>query len=161
MPCKCRAPVKDYPDSVDWGPILWKMLHGLAEKYGTSKIYQDELNLWKKLFPLTGDIIPCDICRAHYKEYSAANPVILTGPSSQVATTIQTWLWSLHNEINSENGKPTFLFSDLHQTYGSIDLGDMFHQLDPIMKKAIEPNGVGFLKWKSWSIVYKTLVSLY
>jgi len=163
MPCKCRAPVIDYPDSVDWGPILWKMLHGLADKYATTNMYTDEVNLWKKLFPLTGDIIPCDICRAHYKEYIATHPVVsfFTMTKLDAAIAIQTWLWNLHNEINVENSKPIFPFQDLHVTYGNINLTDMFQQLDAVMKRALEANGVSFLKWKAWIVVYKTLTSMY
>jgi hypothetical protein len=164
MGCKCRAPVIDYPDSVDWGPILWKMLHALADRLssGTPTLFRDEINLWKKLIPFTGDIIPCDICRAHYKEYLGENPMgFLKMARPDAATWIQTWLWTLHNDINVENNKPTFAFTDLHATYGSINLTDMFHQLEPVMKRAIEPNGVSFLKWKAWIIVYKTLVAMY
>jgi hypothetical protein len=163
MGCKCRAPLIDYPDSVDWGPILWKILHGLAEKYGKTKLYNDEINMWKKLFPFTADIIPCDICRAHFKEYLLANPVtsFFSLPSTEAATSIQRWFWQLHNEINIENSKPTFPFQDLAATYGSIDLKDMFFRLDPVMKRAIEPNGVSFLKWKAWIVVYKTLIAMY
>lgn len=159
--------MKDYPDSVDWGPILWKILHGLAERLGSSQgtglIYVDEINLWKKLIPLTGDIIPCDICRAHYKEYLLANPMtaFLKMARADAALWVQTWYWTLHNEINVENNKPTFLFADLAASYGSIDLADMLLQLEPIMRRAIEPNGVSFLKWKAWISVYKTLVAIY
>lgn len=46
MPCACRTPVINYPDNVDWGPLFWKLLHGLAEyagKQNDSVLRADEI----------------------------------------------------------------------------------------------------------------------
>ena len=163
MPCKCRASIKEYPDTVDWGPILWGMLHGLAEKLGKGYIYADEMIQWKKIIPLTADIIPCDICRDHYKEYLKANPInaFLKLPKTESPLWIQRWFFTLHNEVNVGNDKPIYKFEDLAAAYGSIDFLDMLHRLIPLMNKSIEANQVGLVKWRTWMGIYKAMIVMY
>ena len=44
MPCACQLPPEIYPDAAEWGPILWNILHGTAERVGTAivKLYQND-----------------------------------------------------------------------------------------------------------------------
>ena len=46
MPCACRVPTPDYPANAAWGPILWQILHGIAEKAGRAPIPADEVREW-------------------------------------------------------------------------------------------------------------------
>jgi hypothetical protein len=32
--CSCKIPIETYPENAEWGPLFWKILHGLAEKSG-------------------------------------------------------------------------------------------------------------------------------
>lgn len=163
MPCACQIPVPQYPDNAEWGPILWSILHGLAEKSGrASALCNDEIREWQKLLKLTGEMLPCDKCRDHLKRYSSQNPTSFfsTVPYSSFKTSIKTWLWRLHNEINAENGKPAFDYDQLEATYGSVNLQDLLWRLDPVMKKAIHLNGISLMKWTNWVYTFKMLRSV-
>ena len=150
MPCACRAPVPDYPENAEWGPILWKILHGLAER-----ARGDEFREWSKMIKLTGEMLPCDECRSHYSQFLKQRPLTQT---PELKTTLRTWFWDLHNEVNLRTGKPEYPF-DFSQ-YSKIDLQDLLWQLDPVMKKAIQINGVGLLKYIHWINSVKMLRSL-
>jgi hypothetical protein len=149
MPCACRVPVPEYPATAEWGPIVWSILHGLAEKAQRAVLPADELREWPKLIKLTSEMLPCDICRQHMVEYIKENP-LREVPYYELRETVRRWFFTLHNEINAGNGKPLFSYDDLSAAYNSVNLQDMFWRLDPVIKKAIQVNGVGSIKYMNW-----------
>jgi hypothetical protein len=159
MPCACQVPIPQYPETAEWGPILWNIIHGLAEKAEKSIIHEDEIREWQKFVKAIGEVLPCDICRDHYKRYTAQNPFtqITKIPFNQVKDFVKHWVWNLHNEINVGNDKPVFEYSLLAETYSTINLEDQYYRLLPVIKKAITLNGVPFLKWQSWVSSYKMM----
>ena len=159
MPCACQIPVPQYPDTADWGPIMWSILHGFAEKSQRSALPADEVREWQKFLKLTGEVLPCEKCRGHYARYSKDNPLthFAEVPYSSLKTAVKTWLWTLHNEVNVENGKPVFLYDDLTSKYGDVSIQDLFWRLDPVMKKAIQLNGVSYQKYFCWIYSFKML----
>ena len=162
MPCACTIPVPKYPETADWGPILWTILHGLAEKAQRAPLPSDEVREWQKFIKATGEMLPCDKCRTHFSNFLKANPVtqLNTIPYTNVKSWIRSWFFTLHNEINTENGKPLFLFTDLEKTYGNPNFQDLFWRLEPIIKKAIDLSGVPLFKWTAWVHSFKMLRSL-
>lgn len=50
------------------------------------------------LFDLIGDVIPCELCKNHYKSYLQTNPV-----SAEESPFI--WTIKLHNSVNEKLGK--------------------------------------------------------
>ena len=161
MPCSCQIPVPNYPDNAEWGPILWNILHGMAERAGRAVLPADEVREWQKLIKLTGDILPCDKCRDHYAAYLRSHPVSHFSkiPYSNLKTSVKTFFWELHNEVNTQNGKPIFLYDDLSR-YEKVNLQDLFWRIDPIMKKAIQLSGVSLLKWTAWVHSFKMMRSI-
>lgn len=169
MPCACQIPVPQYPETADWGPILWTILHGLAERAGSAAIPMDEVREWPKLIQATGLMLPCDKCRAHFTEFSKTHPITagvghsaLTQfsnvPYSQIKTSVKTWFWELHNEINQDNNKPVFAYEDLTTIYSErINFQDLFWRLEPVIKKAIELSGVPLMKWMNWVKSFKMM----
>ena len=160
MPCACQIPVPNYPDTADWGPILWKILHGLAEKAGQGIIKSDEIREWQKFIKVTGDMLPCDICRAHYQAFLKANPSSqLTNLNPiQTNTWVKSFFWNLHNQVNLSRGLPIFLYEDL--SIQSPDFTDLLFQLTPIIKKAILLSGVPYMTWTAWVNSFKMLRSI-
>ena len=159
MPCACQIPTPKYPDTADWGPILWTILHGLAEKAGANLQPIDEVREWQKFVTLTGEMLPCEHCRAHYSAYSKTHPVtqFAVVPYSSLRTSIKTWFWELHNEVNTSAGKPVFNYDELTSTYGSVSFYDLFYRLEPVIKKAIQLSGVSLMKWMNWVKSFKML----
>lgn len=162
MPCACQVPVPQYPETADWGPILWTILHGLAEKSGAADLPADEIREWIKFIKSTGEMLPCDHCRAHYSAFFTANPPsqLSSIPYSDVKRWVRSWFFTLHNEVNADNHKPLFQYENLSSAYGSVSFTDNYQRLEPVIKRAIQLNGVSFLKWTSWVHSFKMLRSI-
>jgi hypothetical protein len=162
MPCACKKDIPDYPGTEEWGPILWKILHGLAEKIGTAPSLDEELREWKRLLTFTVDIIPCDVCKKHYKQVLQDRPIggILKMNAPEASTFLRTWLWTLHNEINVDNSKPELPFTDLSM-YSTVDIRDMFWRFEPVMKLAVTKSGLGYISWQKWFASARMLASFY
>ena len=161
MPCACLIPLPDYPDNADWGPIMWNILHGLADKAGQGIIKGDEIREWQKFIKITGEVLPCDICRTHYQTFLKANPTaeIIPLTQTQLNTWIKTWFWNLHNEITTAKGLPPYPYEDLN-VYSNVNLTDLLYQLTPVIKKAIVLSGVPYMKWTAWVSSFKMLRSV-
>lgn len=162
MPCACQVPIPKYPDSAEWGPILWTILHGFAERAGRGPLPADEIREWQKFLKLTGEMLPCDKCREHFSRYSKQSHLTqMTGMAPDaVRAFIRGWIWTLHNEVNREAGKPAYPFDTVSETYRNVNFQDQLWRLDPVIKKAITINGSGLLKYTAWTSSFKMLRSL-
>jgi hypothetical protein len=166
MVCGCKVPVEQYPENAEWGPLFWKLLHGLAQHSGTqtdSNLQSDEIRNWIHIFTGLQNCIPCDICRAHYGVWLKNHPVnvLSTMPYTEIGQWIRHWFWNLHNEINEGNDKPVFEESQLEDTYKHIEITPSWRALEPVMKLAINLNGISLLPWKKWLSYLRTVQGLY
>jgi hypothetical protein len=159
MPCACKYPVPQYPETADWGPILWTILHGLAERSGKAPLPLDEIREWQKFIPLTADMMPCEKCRSHFKAYISVNPVtqISTIPYQHVKIWTRSFFYTLHNEVNHDNNKAPFEFTTLETHYAKVNFQDLFWRLEPVIKKAIELSGIPLMKWLNWKKSFQML----
>lgn len=81
-------------EPAEWGRSAWKFLHACSFAYPenpTRKQKESALAVFNNL----GDILPCPICRRHYKENIAINPPRVTNKE-----TLSQWLVELHNSVN-------------------------------------------------------------
>jgi hypothetical protein len=166
MVCSCKIPIETYPENAEWGPLFWKILHGLAEKSGKQtniNIQKDERHNWILLLKQTQYTLPCDICRNHYSEWLVVNSIdiLSTIPYPDMNQWIRNWLWTLHNTINQGNNRPVFPFDDLTPTYSGINITNIWKMLQPVMKKAISLNGISLLPWTKWLFYLRVLQSMY
>jgi hypothetical protein len=166
MPCACRVPVEKYPETADWGPLFWRVLHGLAELAGKQKstlLQADEIRIWIPTLEQIQHTLPCDVCRTHYKQWLADHPpnTLTTLSYDKSGHWIQTYIWSLHNEINEGNGKPIFQFEDIKAAYKGVNITATWKALEPVMKKVIQLNGVSLLSWKKWLGHVRNLQGIY
>lgn len=161
MPCACKIPVVLYPETAEWGPLAWDILHGLAERAGKGVLIADELRGWVEVLESVRDMIPCDVCRTHYGEYLQHYPVkdIPTMPYAQLKTFVKTWLWRLHNDINQGNDKPLFTYEALSAKYGGIDIPLRIKQLAAPIQRAMQHNGVRLFHWKAFERAVKKQLS--
>jgi hypothetical protein len=167
MPCACLLPPEIYPDASEWGPILWSILHGLAEKSGhvvTPMFEGDERRALAQLFKALSKTIPCPSCKDHYDSYLKENPVdtpLKELPYQELNEYVRRWFWELHNWVNESYGKPTFPFEDLSAAYKHTNVRAALKTLDVPMKRAIRLRSnqfFGYNDFVKWSI---TLLSLY
>ena len=166
MGCPCRLPVEKYPESADWGPLFWRLLHGLAELAGRQKdmvLCGDEVRLWVPLLLTLKDTIPCDICRGHYAIWLGENPpgVLSDMSYKETGPWIRNYLWTLHNRINEGNDKPTLPLEELSGLYRGVSITNTWRAMEPVMQKVITLNGVTLLSWKKWLALVRRLQGIY
>jgi hypothetical protein len=166
MGCACKLPAEKYPETADWGPLFWKILHALAELAGkqSSTILQgDEVRIWIQVLTTLHPTIPCDICRDHYARWIYEHPPATLSilPYMQVGAWIRNYLWELHNTINEGNEKPIFPKEDLAAAYKDVSITASWRALEPVMKRAITLNGITLLPWKKWLGFVRMLQGVY
>jgi len=144
MPCSCQLPVEHYPDGEEWGPILWKILHGIAERVGTIGVplYEgDERRALVKWIHSVAKMIPCPSCKEHYDVYLKEHPVddaiLKVIPLSELRTYVKTWFWELHNWVNESINHPEFPYDQLTPSYKNVNIRDTLRLLDIPMRRAI------------------------
>lgn len=107
---------KKEADPADWGPILWKYLHCMAEKCGASNnrvVDADQANCLDTLLSTLHLILPCTECQAHAAAYLAAHPLppLKDLQGSVLRDTARDWLFQFHNHVRSTKGQPVTIRS--------------------------------------------------
>jgi hypothetical protein len=155
MPCACKEPQPDYPVTDNWGPVLWAILHTLAERSGhiTSQSFRDdERRQWINIIQGLPKIIPCPNCREHAEVWILLHPTtaIKTMPDSELHAWLVNWAYTFHETVNERTGKPSFDKALLSQTYGSISIAGALKRLKPFIETAIRLSGLTLLPWQKW-----------
>ena len=166
MPCPCNLPAEFYPGSDEWGPLLWKLLHGIAEHAGqlmTPSYAEQERIAWLAFFRLTAEIIPCHVCKEHFRIYLKEHPVdqLKRMPTTQLKPYIRHWFWEVHEWVNMTLGKPGFPEADLEGAYAKVQLRGVLTSLDEPMNRAIRLTGNNIKKYSEWKGKYHTLLGIY
>lgn len=154
MPCNCIVDKPTYPQNEEWGPLIWLILHTLAEKAGRQESMitrGDEIRAWPLFVKTLAPVIPCPYCRDHFKEYLQAHPFELPMDYYEWKNSIPLYFYSLHESVNARLGKPSFPFGDLPSTYkDSSRIKPTLDRLEKILQRAISMGGVSLLDWKAW-----------
>lgn len=101
-------------DSSIWGPPAWIFLHSITFNYPvnpTNKEKQEHYNFFKNL----ENILPCDICKNHYRNNLKRFPLndnILSNKNKFIK-----WLIDIHNTVNQLNGKKIYSYDDVINIY--------------------------------------------
>lgn len=166
MPCPCNLPLEIYPGSEEWGPLLWKLLHGLAERAGkiiTPVYAEEERHHWSHFFKMTSDIIPCHVCKEHFQIYLKEHPVdsIKKMPTNQIRPYVRHWFWEVHEWVNMTLNKPSFPEANLEAAYANIALRTVLNALDVPMKRAIRLSGNQNKKYGDWKAKYLSMLAIY
>jgi hypothetical protein len=85
-----------------WGPMFWMTIHLVALGYPSSPTYTDKRSA-KNFFEALANLIPCPICREHYKGHLEKHPI---SPNLDTNKDLFDWTVKLHNEVNKSLGKP-------------------------------------------------------
>jgi len=164
MPCSCQVPIPDYPANAAWGPILWQILHGFAERAGQGSAFGagDEAREWQKFIKATGEMLPCEECRDHFVKYTSSNPLtqFTEIPSSLLKTKVKSWFWQIHTDIVTEYNKEVLPYEQLESVYSKVNLQDLYWRLEPVIKQAINVKGMGIMKWMNWKKEFTMLKAI-
>ena len=164
MPCACKHSAISVPDNVEWGPVFWALLHGLAERAGSAPmpgLCPDEMRAWNGLLSTLHKTLPCDDCRKHLANYVLLNPVVIPEQHSELKEYVIRWLYNLHESVNMRLGKPSFLFEELKGEYGTVPLRNQYEVANVLIKRSVQGTMVPLLSWNNWSKYAKILLSMY
>jgi hypothetical protein len=166
MSCPCNLPMELYPEASEWGPLLWTVLHALAEKAGKPihPMYaEDERRAWIVLFKLTGEIIPCHICKEHFQIYLKEHPVdqLKNISQTEIYNWITTWFWEVHEWVNMTLHKPAFPKTSLSSTYSSTNIRIYIKRLEDPLKRAIMLSGNQYIKFTEWKAKVLYMLSVF
>lgn len=92
----------------DWGPHLWWLLHTAAEAIGREGLprtmEQDERQSWILFLRVVGAVMPCALCRGHFREWQKAHPLerFLEVRGAELRLAARRWVWRLHEKVNDQ-----------------------------------------------------------
>ena len=91
-----------FPPEV-WGPFFWHTIHIVALGYSVEPTYSEK-RAAKEFYESLQFLIPCPVCREHYKEHLAKFPIT---PHLDRRKDLFRWTVVLHNAVNTTLQKPT------------------------------------------------------
>ena len=101
-----------FPPSV-WGPFFWHTIHIVAVGYPKNPTYTDK-KCAKEFYESLAYLIPCGICREHYKEHLTTKPLTTFLDSR---TDLIKWTVEIHNIVNKKTGKPEWSLEEVLAYY--------------------------------------------
>ena len=154
MPCGCILDKPTYPQNEEWGPLLWALLHTLAEKAGRQESLitrGDEVRAWPLFVKTLQPMLPCPFCRDHFQQYLIDHPFSLPMDYYEWRTYIPNYFYEFHEAVNQRIGKPSFPREDLKKTYSdSSRVKSLIDSLEKIVARAIQMGGVSLFYWRAW-----------
>jgi len=164
----------------EWGPILWKLFHTLAEWSDR----RDIVYRWKRVMDLTSTTLPCETCRRHMQLYlrshsifvrsadSAPKPAMRRVRGVAVQTSVKGWIpatglevkyavrkgiWKFHNHVNASIGITELSEEEAYKLYEFADrsaacktVREWIVQLDTIWK--------GHSEWRNELVALLALI---
>jgi FAD-linked sulfhydryl oxidase len=97
-----------------WGTHAWLFLHTITLNY-PDKPTKFDMDNYKKFFENLGEVIPCEVCKAHYKKNIKMNPIQLESKES-----LAKWLHHIHNLVNVKNHKPEYSYDQFIEKYSDL-----------------------------------------
>lgn len=130
--------------SKSWGPPLWKLLHGVAEALGNQlapMLATDEAHEIVFLLRDVEKIMPCQLCRGHYREWRKDHPLEeldkLRG--FVLKTGVRQWLYDLHENVNRSKGiESGITLEQIPEMYKDIDLKEAWGEFYTKVKQSTE-----------------------
>jgi len=97
-------------NQIIWGKHVWKALHYIAIGYPDNPT-KKEMKDYKQFYTLLKYVLPCKICREHYKENLKNNPI--TNENLKNQKNLVKWTIDLHNIVNKQLGYPILSYKNV------------------------------------------------
>ena len=104
-----------FPPSV-WGPFFWHTIHIVALGYSKNPTYTDK-KCAKEFYESLAFLLPCSVCREHYKGYLQEKPISTFLDSR---TDLIKWTIQIHNKVNQMLGKPEWTLEEVLSYYEKV-----------------------------------------
>ena len=159
MGCNCNKnrPVSS-ADAMDlnarlWGPIYWTVLHTFAELTGRkSTVHADseESYLWDYMLRELGDVLPCNECRMHYKQYYALNMPTFINSSKfeEKRNKLREWLYTLHASTPRLADCPVPTLEEMSTKYSltEVNLNEEIRKMYEILNAGVSQGIINGMK---------------
>ncbi len=99
-----------------WGPFFWHTMHIAALGYPNEPTYGHK-KAAKEFFESLQFLIPCPICRDHYKEHLEKYPIT---PHLDRKDDLFHWTVLLHNQVNAKLKKAAFTQAQAIEYYSRL-----------------------------------------
>lgn len=96
-----------------WGPPAWTFLHTVTYNYPENPTEDDKRNFYN-FFDSLQNVLPCEKCKGHYKQNIQKYDLKKSLGSRE---DLVKWLIDLHNDVNRDNGKKVWSYSDVFNKY--------------------------------------------
>jgi hypothetical protein len=103
-----------------WGPFFWHTIHIVALGYPKNPTYTDK-KCAKEFYESLAYLVPCAVCREHYKEHLQKNPLT---PYLDSRADLLKWTVLIHNEVNKMLNKPTWTEQQIVEYYERLGKRD-------------------------------------
>jgi hypothetical protein len=139
----------------DWGPKTWELLHGIAERIGNQKhltLARDEINHLRLTLRHFSDLMPCQKCQSHYREWLSSHPPEswLRGPSMDIQESLRKWLYELHEDVNNRREIVSGItLESLESKYSSVNLRECATFLKSFYSRGVDQRVLKPLEWKN------------
>lgn len=103
-----------------WGPFFWHTIHIVALGYPKNPNYTEK-RAAKEFYEALAFLIPCSVCREHYKEHLKNNPI-----STFLDTRADLFKWTVmvHNQVNKMLKKPEWTEYEVIKYYERLGKRD-------------------------------------
>jgi hypothetical protein len=91
-----------------WGPIFWATMHIVSLGYPNKPSTEDKAGA-AAFYNSLASVIPCAICKSHYRAVLKATPVEEALNSRH---DLIHWVFDIHNKVNVQLGKPIITFQE-------------------------------------------------
>ena len=139
----------------EWGPNAWNLLHGIAERIGSSRIMtimKDEKNEIRLTLRNFGSLLPCKTCQNHYREWLHKHPpeIFLKEFGDDLRDGMRMWIWQLHENVNNTRDVVSGItYESLREIYGSnINIRECALELKTMYSKGVQYRVINSEDWK-------------
>jgi hypothetical protein len=152
-----------------WGPRIWRILHTLscAPSMGKTKnvvLGRDERADWLQLLKAVGQLMPCDRCKQHYREWFREAGILkecMYVPD--LGEYLRGAIYDLHCSANVDQGRePTpVLYVDLSGAYPPTSITPIVKELEAVWVRGLEMRIVPIDPVRAWRRCVLRLSGMY
>ncbi len=105
-----------------WGPFFWTTMHIVSLGYSATPNEEERAGA-AAFYNSLATMIPCPVCREHYREFLKEEPV---ESATMNRDTLIDWVFRLHNKVNARLGKPVLSFEAYVQNMRALSQSGPF-----------------------------------
>lgn len=103
-----------------WGPFFWNTIHIMTLAYPKDPDEQTQ-QAAKNFFYSLQYLLPCDICKEHYKKHLEEDPPVVSSQKE-----IILYAFNLHNKVNKDLGKSVITYGEFMTHIRSLSKSSNF-----------------------------------